>query len=249
MFMVQVSLSVGSSSNISECDFESHMCLSKEGIYIENDISPDLKYVMVTTVEPPYSNAQRWPRFPQRTSIYELEDAKIKGSLVHVEEVAYLPLADNIPIAHNACRTGRRAIYWREDAGSNLMVIEALDGGNPETEVPHRDSLFTLKSSEGFKKEHLLTKTVFRFAGMNFFESGSQLLVMENWWRTRRTITTLLTQDDNTETYTSSVLFTVVTKIATTIPALSLKGAQILGLTVIAPSSTTCRRWVVDASS
>jgi hypothetical protein len=67
--------------------------------------------------------------------------------------------------------------------------------------------LFTLKSSDGFKAEVPLTKTTFRFAGLNCFENGTQLLVKESWWRTRRTITTLLTQDEKAETYSSAVLF------------------------------------------
>ncbi len=48
---------------------------SQEGIYIENDVSPDLQYVMVTTVHTPYSKSQHWPRFPQRTVIYQFEKA------------------------------------------------------------------------------------------------------------------------------------------------------------------------------
>jgi hypothetical protein len=105
-------------------------------------------------------------------------------------------------------------------------VVEALDGGDPKTEVPHRDRVFTLRSSEGFRTEHLVTKTVFRFSGLHCFENGLQLLVSESWWSTRRTVTRLLTmtsqekqvtttsQDEtaaaaetSSSSYTSAVLF------------------------------------------
>ena len=47
-------------------------------------------------------------------------------------EVADLPLAENIPIVHNATRQGPRAVNWRSDKDASLYWTEAQDEGDPE---------------------------------------------------------------------------------------------------------------------
>ena len=42
-----------------------------------------------------------------------------------VKEVAYLPLAEDIPIAFNSCRKGPRGIDWRSDKDAEFSWIEA----------------------------------------------------------------------------------------------------------------------------
>jgi hypothetical protein len=49
-----------------------------------------------------------------------------------VREIEALPLAEDIPIAHNSTRQGRRAVSWRSDKGSQLCWIETQDGGDPK---------------------------------------------------------------------------------------------------------------------
>ena len=41
-----------------------------------------------------------------------------------VREIAYLPLAEDIPIAFNSCRKGPRALGWRDDRPAELTWIE-----------------------------------------------------------------------------------------------------------------------------
>lgn len=42
-----------------------------------------------------------------------------------VKEIAYLPLAEDIPIAFNSCRKGPRGIDWRSDKDAEFSWIEA----------------------------------------------------------------------------------------------------------------------------
>jgi len=55
---------------------------------------------------------------------------------------------------------GPRSISWRPTAPHTLFWVEALDGGNPVAEVPHRDRLmrlgapFTAEPQEVFRAEH-----------------------------------------------------------------------------------------------
>ena len=46
-----------------------------------------------------------------------------RGELV--KEVAYLPLAEDIPITFNSCRKGPRGIDWRSDRDAEFSWIEA----------------------------------------------------------------------------------------------------------------------------
>lgn len=41
-----------------------------------------------------------------------------------LREMAYLPLAEAIPIATNSCRPGPRGIGWRDDKPAQLTWIE-----------------------------------------------------------------------------------------------------------------------------
>ena len=42
-----------------------------------------------------------------------------------MKEVAYLPLAEDIPITFNSCRKGPRGIDWRADKDAEFCWIEA----------------------------------------------------------------------------------------------------------------------------
>ena len=46
-----------------------------------------------------------------------------EGTLVR--EMAYLPLAEDIPVAFNSCRRGPRALGWRSDQPAELSWAEA----------------------------------------------------------------------------------------------------------------------------
>ena len=42
-----------------------------------------------------------------------------------LRELAALPLAEDIPIAHNSCRRGPRSVGWRDDHPAALEWLEA----------------------------------------------------------------------------------------------------------------------------
>ena len=42
-----------------------------------------------------------------------------------VREIAYLPLAEDIPVAFNSCRKGPRSLGWRDDKPAELYWAEA----------------------------------------------------------------------------------------------------------------------------
>ena len=140
--------------------------------------SPDGNYVMVSTVEKPFSYLVPYNRFPSKTVIYT-KDAK------PVETVVEVPLIEDLPQGFMARRTGRRNFSWRADKPSTLVFVEALDGGNPENKVPHRDEIFQLEAPFNSTPVSLI-KSVGRYYDIEWANDNIAVL-HDYWWNTRNT--------------------------------------------------------------
>jgi dipeptidyl aminopeptidase/acylaminoacyl peptidase len=125
--------------------------LGEPAVYASSDVSPDGKFLLVARLEGPWSHAVPWWRFARKVEVWD-EQAKPVATL------ASLPLADEVPI--HGVPLGPRDVAWRATSPHTLFWVEALDGGNPVAEAPHRDRLmrleapFTGKPAEVFKAEH-----------------------------------------------------------------------------------------------
>ncbi|MGA7936461.1 MAG: prolyl oligopeptidase family serine peptidase [Kovacikia sp.] len=99
--------------------------------------SPDGNYVVLTTLHRPYSYQLPASHFPTRIQILDCTGTPLR-------ELADLPLADNLSTRFDAVRAGPRRVSWRCDRPATLTWVEALDGGDPAQDVPHRDVLLEL---------------------------------------------------------------------------------------------------------
>lgn len=142
--------------------------------------SPDGEYVMIATVERPFSYLVPYNRFPSKTMIYT-KDAKL------VETVVEVPLIEDLPKGFMACREGRRNFSWRHDKPATLVFAEALDGGDPENEADFRDEVFELAAPFSAQPISIL-KTINRYSGI---EWGTDKLAVayDYWWNNRNTKT------------------------------------------------------------
>ena len=82
-------------------------------IYTSVEPSPDGKYLLVSTIQKPYSFTVPCGRFPQKTELW-------RKSGEFVRDICSLPLAEDIPIAFNSVRKGKRSVGWRSDKESSL---------------------------------------------------------------------------------------------------------------------------------
>lgn len=154
--------------------------LGKPDLHSQVEVSPDGNYLLVKTVHRPFSAMVQMNRFPFRIEVWDQKGRK-------VQEVADLPLAENIPVSFDAVRKGRREVTWRDDAASTLFWCEAQDEGDPKRQVGIHDALYTWKAP--FKSEpRRLLDLAYRFSGINW-GNGQLALVQEAWWSTRRTRT------------------------------------------------------------
>ncbi len=109
--------------------------LKDAALYSGESISPDGNYVMISTIERPYSYLVPMNRFPQKSVVYDIEGNFVK-------EVNNVPLLEVIPRGYSASRPGRRAMSWRADKPATLFFVEALDGGDPSVNIEYRDQMF-----------------------------------------------------------------------------------------------------------
>jgi len=144
-------------------------------------VSPDGKLLIVESIRRPFSYLLGFWGFPSTIEVWSLD-----GEMLLT--VAEVPMADNIPIG--GVRTGRRDVSWMTSADSTLIWTEALDGGDPRKEVPHRDQLFTLAAPFDGDPTPLL-KLEHRSRGVTYLADPTRIITSE-YDRDRRWTRSLL---------------------------------------------------------
>ena len=155
--------------------------IGQPAIYSGVTASPDGNYLLVETVNKPFSYLMTYRSFPQTVAVWNTA-----GELIHT--VAEIPMAENIPI--EGVHTGPRSISWKSSDPATLVWTEALDGGDPNVKADFRDQYFVLAAP--FKAEPKeLVKTQYRGFGLQYFRDPS-LITTTEYDRDRRWIRILL---------------------------------------------------------
>ena len=144
------------------------------------DPSPDGEFVILEELLRPFSYEIPCGRFPKRVWV-----ANRAGETVR--EVARLPLADEIPIVHNACRAGPRGVNWRPDKPAELYWTEAQDGGDPRVDASPRDVTYVadMRGADGPAAAGVARfETDLRYGGVSWGADGLGILY-ESWYKTR----------------------------------------------------------------
>lgn len=154
-----------------------------KAIYRGESFSPDGNYIMISTIEKPYSYIVPLGRFPVNTTIYD-KDGKM------VSEFNKKPLIEDMPKGFMAVESGKRSISWRADKPATITYAIALDGGDPAKEVEFRDEVFQIAAPFNGKAESI-AKTIGRYSGITWGNENYALL-SDYWWNTRNTKTYLI---------------------------------------------------------
>lgn len=152
------------------------------GLYSDASFSPDGNYLLVTTVQKPFSYIVPYSRFPSKSTVYDMNGKVVK-------EVNALPLNETLPKGFMAVRTGKRSMNWRADEPATLVYVEALDGGDPGKKVEYRDEVFTWKAPFSAAPKSLL-KTTQRFGGITW--GNEKLAVLRDQWYDTRSSRTFV---------------------------------------------------------
>jgi len=153
-----------------------------KAMYRALNFSPDGNYILITTIEKPFSYIVPYYRFPSTTIIYDKSGNEIK-------KILEVPLTEELPKGFMAEREGMRNLSWRSDKPATLYWAEALDGGDPANEAEYRDEIFELSAPFNGEKKSLL-KTINRFAGITW-GNDQVAIASDYWWNTRNTKTYL----------------------------------------------------------
>ena len=142
--------------------------------------SPNGEYIMITTVNKPFSYLVPYYRFPSTSTIYKSNGDKVKT-------VLEVPLIEDLPKGFMAERKGKRDFTWRNDKPATLVWAEVLDGGDPANEVPYRDEVFQQDAPFNGPAKSIL-KTKDRFSGI-IWGNDNTAVAYDYWWNTRNSRT------------------------------------------------------------
>jgi dipeptidyl aminopeptidase/acylaminoacyl peptidase len=139
-------------------------------------LSPDKNYLLVESIQKPFSYLVPADRFPYTVEIWNSQGALLKT-------LAQLPLDEVRPTGFDATVSGIRNVNWRADAPATLYWAEAQDKGDPKIKVAERDIVFTLMAPFTGEKQKLVGTTL-RFGGISWSDDSFALL-SERWSASR----------------------------------------------------------------
>jgi len=150
--------------------------VGKPGLMKSMLLSPDKAYLLVETIQKPFSYLVPANRFP-----YTVELWNSTGSLV--KTIAQIPLDEVRPSGFDATVSGIRNVNWRADVPATLYWVEAQDKGDPKVKVTERDHVYTLKAPFSGEKQKLVGTTL-RYGGISWSDDNFALL-NERWSASR----------------------------------------------------------------
>ncbi|GEC77324.1 prolyl oligopeptidase family serine peptidase [Flavobacterium aquatile] len=159
-------------------------------IYAGESFSPDGNYLMLTTIQKPYSYIVPLSRFPQKSVVYDLTGKEVK-------QVNEVPLTEIMPKGFSSVRKGKRSMSWRADKPATLVYVEALDEGDQAKKVDYRDEVFQWNAPFNSAPTSMM-KTQQRFGGITW-GNDSFAIAYDSWYDTRNTKTYLLNPSNPNE--------------------------------------------------
>lgn len=151
-------------------------------IYAGESFSPDGNYLMLTTIQKPYSYIVPLSRFPQKTIVYDANGNQIK-------QVNEVPLTEIMPKGFSSVRKGKRSMSWRTDKPAALSYVVALDEGDQANKVDFRDEVFSWDAPFNSNPTSIL-KTQQRYGGI-IWGNETTAIAYDSWYDTRNTKTYL----------------------------------------------------------
>lgn len=160
-----------------------------KAMYNGESYSPDGSYLMITTLQKPFSYIVPLTRFPSRTVVYDKDKNEIKV-------VNETPLNEVMPKGFMAVRQGKRYMGWRSDKAASLFYVEALDEGDPAKQVEYRDVVCQWDAPFAAAPVQLV-KTIDRFSGI-IWGDETRAILFDEWYDTRNIRTSLFNPADAT---------------------------------------------------
>lgn len=143
--------------------------IGKPAIYASFSVSPDKKYMLVRTLEKPFSYLVPASGFPSALVVTDMAGKVIKS-------VAKLPSSETSPSGYDNIQNVPRGFEWRDDEAATLVWAEPLDGGLIKTEVEYHDVVYA-QSAPFTEKPRELFKTKMRYRGTSWGDANLALVM------------------------------------------------------------------------
>lgn len=178
-------------SELYKVDLKGNKSLVMKGdMFVGTSFSPDGEYLMLTTLQKPFSYLVALNRFPMKSVVYTKEGKEVK-------EVNDIPLNEVMPKGFMAVREGKRNMGWRADKPATLYFVEALDGGDPANEVAYRDEVFNWEAPFNNAPTSIVKLTQ-RYGGITW-GNDNLALVSDQWYDTRNVRTFMINPSTSNE--------------------------------------------------
>lgn len=157
--------------------------LGKPAVHALPSVSEDGKYLLVRMTHRPYSYQVGMGSFPLKTEVWTLD-----GQVVRTVDAR--PLQEAQPSQRDSAPPGIRSISWRPDEPATLMLVQALDDGDPRKAVPKRDRVSLLKAPFATAPQPFV-ETEMRFGGIQWLGPKMALLSDVSSQKTRARISVI----------------------------------------------------------
>jgi dipeptidyl aminopeptidase/acylaminoacyl peptidase len=157
--------------------------IGKPAVHAQPLASPDGKYLLVRATHRPYSYQVGMGNFPVKTEVWT-PDGKL------VKTVYDRPLIEAQPSMRDSTTPGIRSISWRADEPATLVLVQALDEGDPRRSVPKRDRVSLLEAPFTGEPEPFV-ETEMRFGGIEWLSPKVALLTDFSSQKTRARISVI----------------------------------------------------------
>ena len=153
--------------------------VGEPGLVLECETSPDGKFLLVTRLRRPFSYRVPYFYFAREIQVQEI----LTGAVVRT--LASLPVSDEVPV--QGVVKGPRDVEWQPLHPAKLLWVEALDDGDPQRKVPHRESVLSLAAPFAAPPTEVM-RLAHRFRGAEFGARRDEVWVTEyereRRWRT-----------------------------------------------------------------
>ena len=134
--------------------------IGKPAIYSMVSVSPDKKYLLLRTLNQPYSYLVPASGFPSTISIADLSGKMIRS-------IAELPSSETAPSGNDNVMNVQRGFEWRDDAPATLIWCQPLDSGMIKKKAEYRDAVYAMAAPFNGTPQ-LLFKTTMRYNGITW---------------------------------------------------------------------------------
>lgn len=142
--------------------------INQPAIYASVNASPDKKYLLIRTINKPFSYTVTAFGFNSTVSIHDINGKPLK-------ELARLPSSETAPAGNDNVQDVMRSIEWRDDEAATVVWCKPLDGGLIKNNVEFHDAVYALPAPFTAAAKELF-KTKLRYAGTSWGNSSFALV-------------------------------------------------------------------------